>query len=343
MAKLSIIKIAEESGVSTATVSRVLNKPDSVAKATKDRVLQTINKYGYTPNSSLLKKSTYKPEIALIVPDISNPYYASLASTIQWESAKSDLNLKIIQVDKDSFLSENEVDDIMLGSPYGIIISGHASCCMNPNAFEKVINKFSLHSPVIIINSIHEDLNCVCISSDLEDGTENAVKHLYNLGHKRIALVGSAERGTESNTRENGYLRQMKQLGLEKYIYPFTVGKTAVHGQACMLQLLQNYKGVNRPTAIITYNDLVALGAFKEIKAHGLKIPEDIAVVSCDNQFFAPYMDPALTSSELHMNENCAYAVKLLVEAKGRPLKPFAIKKKSTLIIRESCGALNKQ
>lgn len=338
--KLSIVDIAQEAKVSTATVSRVLNKPQTVSEKTRNNVLAVITRYGYQPNSNTLVSSTVGSKIIFITPSLSNPFYAKMCRFMQHEAARSNYSLEIIQVDREQFLSKNKVEKIIKSRPKGLILSGFATYCVDINTTKAYIDLFQQSIPTIVINSISTKLNCICLQSDIYGSIKTAVKHLYNLGHKRIALLGSADDKSDSGSRNRGYLQQMKELGLEEYIYPFTVGKVPLQGEACTQQLLQQFKGENRPTAFVTYNDLVALGAIKEIKRANLKVPQDIAIVGCDNQFFAPYTDPPLTSTELHIDETVKYAVNLIVEANGKPIAPFVMNTQSTLIVRESCGAM---
>ena len=94
------------------------------------------------------------------------------------------------------------------------------------------------------------------------------------------------------------------------------------------------------PTAIIAFNDQMALGAIKQLKQMGLHLPDDMAIIGCDNQFFCPYTDPPLTSIDLHPEEMTQSAVReLLVAREGNRTQSFSMMREATLIVRESCGA----
>ena len=163
-----------------------------------------------------------------------------------------------------------------------------------------------------------------------------AIRHLTKLGHRRIALLGGVGTAQLSNTREQGYLDEMEKLGEEPY--PMTVGEAALDGEACISSLFAQLGGRPRPTALVAFNDLVALGALRQLKRQGLRVPEDIALMGCDNQFFAPYSDPPLTTLDLHIEETSRLAMNLLVSAQTANLDGFAQHFKPTLIVRESCG-----
>ena len=94
------------------------------------------------------------------------------------------------------------------------------------------------------------------------------------------------------------------------------------------------------PTGIIAFNDLVALGALRQLKKMGLRVPEDMAVIGCDNQFFCPYADPSLTTVELYPEDMAQSAIReLLFASKDNGNPSFAMMREASLIVRESCGA----
>lgn len=117
-----------------------------------------------------------------------------------------------------------------------------------------------------------------------------------------------------------------------------TAGESALEGEACVTSLFAQLGGRARPTALVAFNDLVALGSLRQIKRMGLRVPEDVALVGCDNQFFAPYADPPLTTLDLHIEETSRLAMNLLVSAQTANLDGFAQYFEPTLIVRESCG-----
>ena len=104
----------------------------------------------------------------------------------------------------------------------------------------------------------------------------------------------------------------------------------------CLLAGLESGKW---PTALVAFNDLVALGAMRQLKQMGLRLPDDMAVIGCDNSFFCPYTDPPLTSMDLHAEERARSAIRELIVARDTDPRPFNIVRDATLVVRESCGA----
>ena len=143
------------------------------------------------------------------------------------------------------------------------------------------------------------------------------------LFHKRGALC-AARLGDEVNPgRESS--------GSQFYIVWGSVYKPA--------QLKQMEKQMQQNQVTIAFNDLVALGALKQLKKMGLRVPEDMAVIGCDNQFFCPYTDPALTSVELYPEDMAQSAIRELLFSKDNARQSFAMMREASLIVRESCGA----
>ena len=103
--------------------------------------------------------------------------------------------------------------------------------------------------------------------------------------------------------------------------------------------MLTNLDRRRWPTALIAFNDLVALGAMKQLKQMGLRLPEDMAIIGCDNQFFCPYTDPPMTSVDLHPEEMARSAVRELLLSHDGDAKTFSMMRDATLVVRESCGA----
>ncbi|MBQ6505822.1 MAG: substrate-binding domain-containing protein, partial [Clostridia bacterium] len=110
-------------------------------------------------------------------------------------------------------------------------------------------------------------------------------------------------------------------------------------GERAVQRNLSGLDSSRWPTAIVTFNDLVALGVMKQLKKMGLSLPQDMAIIGCDNQFFCAYTDPSLTSVDLHPEEMAQSAVRELLLARESSSRSFAMVRDATLVIRESCGA----
>ena len=194
--------------------------------------------------------------------------------------------------------------------------------------------------PVATICPPDVSLECICIQSDLINCSRLPVRHLHTLGHRRIAFLGGSMHSKDTSRRGVGFLEQLRLLDLpDNPAYHVDAGYDMESGERAVLRMLSGLNPSGWPTAIVTFNDLVALGVMKQLKKMGLSLPRDMAIIGCDNQFFCAYTDPALTSVDLHPEEMAQSAVRELLLARESSSRSFAIVRDATLVIRESCGA----
>ena len=143
-----------------------------------------------------------------------------------------------------------------------------------------------------------------------------------------------------SGARGQGFLAELRALGLpDDPAYHHEGGFDADSGERAVSRLLSGLERKEWPTALVAFNDLVALGAMRQLKQMGLRLPDDMAVIGCDNSFFCPYTDPPLTSMDLHADEHARSAIRELIVARDTDPRPFNIVRDATLVVRESCGA----
>ncbi len=335
----NIFDIANEAGVSIATVSRVMSGQPNVRPVTKDKVLAVARKHGYRPNllATGLAQRKHKA-IGVVLPLIDNPFYSKLYIKIHQEAEALGYTVTLFQIRRGSYSLNAMMDDLIGLRLSGIILSGDT---MNEDSYSQdseLVAELSQNMPVVLINT-PLPTSLPCLSTSLAEGARLAVRHLNRLGHKRIALLGGINTPTYENTREYGYLDEMRRLGLEEYIYPFSAGESLFEGSMCITRMLSTYSKDKLPTAIFAFNDLVAMGAMRQLQKEGYRLPEDMAIVGCDNQPVSAYLNPALTTIDLHIEEIGCAAVNLLINTDRQQETGFSQSIQPTLIIRESCGA----
>ena len=334
---ITIFDIAREAGVSIATVSRVISGSTSVRSETRERVMAVVTKYNFRPSmvaTGLSRKKTHT--MGIIIPLIGNPFYSMMCLALQSEAERLNYSTLLFQIPRGTFLTQDFVDQLIARRLDGVIFSGDVTDDSSSESAVEIMRKLRRQMPLVAINLREVSPDLPCLVTDLAACSSLAIRHLTKLGHKRIALLGGVGAAQLTNTREQGYLDEMEHLGLEPY--PMTAGEDALGGEAGVTSLFAQLGGRERPTALVAFNDLVALGALRQLKRMGLRIPEDIALVGCDNQFFAPYTDPPLTTLDLHIEETSRLAMNLLVSAQTANLDAFAQHFEPTLIVRESCG-----
>ena len=336
--RVNIFDIAKEAGVSIATVSRVISGSPNVRGATRDKVMRIVSKYNFKPNriaTGLSKKKSHT--IGIVLPGIQNPFYTKMWIAAQQEALRQDYTIILYQVSRGDILNQSFIDDLIGKRLDGVVFTDDITSEQSQASVLDCFTQLQQYMPVVMITPSKCDLSCPCLSSDLAGATRMAIRHLMRLGHTRIALIGGNQDNAMENTREWGYLSEVAAQNLSPY--PFTTGDTPPEGETCVNKLLTPLSIKERPTALICFNDMIALGAIKQLQRMGYKLPDDMAIVSCDNQFFAPYTNPPLTTVDLRIEDTARQAVHLLTHAEAEPLTEFHQLFEPTLIVRESCGA----
>jgi LacI family transcriptional regulator len=324
----TILDVALKAKVSIATVSRVVNNSShKVNPTTRKNVLKVIRELDYRPNAlakGLLMKKTMT--IGIIIPDISNPYYAEIVRGIQDMADQFGYAIILLNTDRNQdriikhiyFLREKSADGIIFS---GGIIHG-----------EKVLSSLKeLRERVVVIGRHRVDFPAVVI--DNIGGAARATQHLVGLNHKRIGFIGGPDKSTSSRERLSGYKNTLIQNGCSIDKNLIKKGDlTPMSGYLLAKELVQK----ERLTAIFAANDQMAFGAIRAAKELGLKVPSDLSVMGFDNIPFSSYFDPSLTTVEIPMYHIGAAAMEMLVnlisEKKAEKLRWFDTK----LLIRDS-------
>lgn len=333
--RMTIFDIAKEAGVSIATVSRVMAGSDKVRPQTRDKVMDIIQKHNFKPSmiaSGLSKRKSHT--IGMVTPLIANPYYTKLCLAAQQEAQRSDYSVQLYQLARGTIFTQSFVDLLIGKRMDGLILSGDIASEENNESVMDLMRQVKQYMPLVMIMPLWQHDECVCLASDLAGGFKMALRHLVRLGHKRIAMLGETGPTGNPDTREQAYVDEMTELGMP--LYPFTTGETAADGELCVLKLFGGLEGRARPTALVCFNDLVAMGAMRQLRGMGIAIPSEMAVVGCDNLFFAGYMEPGLTSVDFGIEETARLAVRVLMDE-----DPVVFRKvfEPTLVVRDSCGA----
>ncbi len=325
----TITDVALKASVSIATVSRVVNNSaHKVHPKTKERVLKIIQELDFRPNALAkglhLKKSL---TIGVIIPDISNPYYAEIVRGIQIVADRAGYSVTIHNTDGKQEGIIRSIYHLREKSADGIIFSGGII-----SGYETLSILRELKERVVVIG--RHDVDFPAVMVDNLGGATQAVQHLIDLGHRNIGFIGGSEGSTTAQDRLTGYRNALAQNGLqfdEALVKPG--GWNPRSGYLTVRKLL---KGKKKPTAIVSANDLMAFGAIKAAKEAGIPVPGGLAVVGFDNVPLSSYFDPPLTTVEIPIQELGAAATKMLIGLlsgeKFERLKLF----KTTLRVRGS-------
>jgi len=330
----TIEHIAQLAKVSKATVSRVLNNSPKVTEKTREKVMKVIKESGYYPSAMARRLTTNKAEtIGLIIPSpqdktFGNPFYTEILRGFTHQA-------KIEGYDLLLFINEHKFNYSRLF--YDRRVDGLLLIGVKRN--DKGITQLSKNKfPYILTGKVdYKDANYV--DANNKGGAYQAVSHLTNLGHKRIAYIGGSFEFVFNQERFEGYLSALRDHNLE-YGKELTMESisTQESGYEAMRKIL---KSSSIPTAVFAANDLDAIGAMKAIKEKGLKIPEDISLVGFDDIQLASYIEPSLTTVRQPIFKMGTTAISLLVQLiEGKEKKHPKVELPTQLIIRKSSGGV---
>lgn len=340
--QVTIHDIAQKAGTSIATVSRVLSGGCASESARKN-VEAAVRELHYESNNiSRRLGSTAGRSLLLMTTDVVNPYYSALCQGAETAARRSGYSLTLVCRELESPLDAAALDQLLALPVEGAVLVGSA---VENGTDEQLLNnllRLRDKIPLVTIGPRIEGLNCVNITSDLSVSVRKSISHLINLGHRRICYIGGSSESRSYRSRRESFIREIMDQGLELMVEDNCgTGFSPRAGEICVARLLSRTGKEERPTALIAANDLVALGALRQLNRMGLRVPEDMALIGCDNQFFTPYLTPPLTTVDLHPEDHGRCAVEELIQTLGGSASTsYSQIRECSLIVRESCGAL---
>ncbi|MFW5500965.1 MULTISPECIES: LacI family DNA-binding transcriptional regulator [unclassified Maridesulfovibrio] len=330
----TIRDVARLAQVSTATVSRVINSPDSVREKTREKVLRAMKMCNYKYNALARGFATKKSNtIGLIIPNINNPVFAE--STLGVQEYAEEKQIKVILGNTSYKISQEEslIKALRESQVDGLIIT-----TTNPKG--EIIKSLTDEGiPFVLLFSTVKNGPVSAVGVDNYRGGYVATEHLISLGHRRIGMIAGSFTVTDrSYHRWHGYRQCLKDHGLpyDKDLLVQTEYSLS-GGRDSIKQLL---KHDSPPSAVFCSNDYIALGAIKGAREAGLSLPEDLSIVGFDDMPTASYMVPALTTIRQPAYEMGRRACELLLQKMDNPEKPEQHMMETKLIVRESTAAV---
>jgi len=289
--QVTIKDIARQLDISPATVSRALKDHPDISKNTKKAVVDLANSLNYQPNSialSLRSQKTYT--IGVIVPEIIHFFFSSAISGIEAIAYDAGYNVIICQSNESYEREVANINTLLNNRVDGILIS----VSKNTQDFEHLKRVVNMGIPLIFFDRICDEIEAHKVIVEDEKGAYNAVDYLIKQGYKNVAHLAGPESLNISKLRKRGYHKALRENGI-KHNPMFTLqadSKESGYENMKKLLLLDD-----RPDAVFTVNDNVAIGAMQAIKEMGLKIPQDIAVIGfSDDQKITSLVEPHLSS-----------------------------------------------
>lgn len=287
--KVTIYDVAKKANVSISTVSKVINKKGKISKETQHRVFQAIEELNFQPSvvaSALTSKRALC--IGMLVPDLSNPFFAEMVRSVEEVGHQLGYQLMICYTNNNQQEEENYISLLRKKRVDGIILATG----MRKGTLTDELNQSAI--PVAVMARDIPELEVDTVLVDDYMGGYLAASHLIELGHKRMAVISEDLNVTSSQERKRGFLKAMKDHELLAEPEWFPVSDSSIDvGREAARELLRNPQ---RPTAIFAFNDLLAVGVIQAAKEMNIKIPDELSIVGFDNTIFATIIDPPLTT-----------------------------------------------
>lgn len=314
----TIYEVAQEAGVSITTVSRVLHGKTAVSAATRKRVEEVIRRMNYRPSAIARGLTGQKTNtLGIILPELVNPNYALVFNGAYEEARKNGYAVSLFPWE--SLTSQDENPALMPAERRldGIIVNVEYLSPEDEEMLHRKLDELKRYMPVVLIGCVPPDFRFPAISYNHAAEMRAVMRMLVGLGHERIAFIGGMEADRNMDRRDIGYMDGLQEARLP-FVSSYRVccQATAEDGEQKMTAMLSSLQPKYWPTAVIAAGDLVALGCQKAAREAGLRIPEDLSLVGCDNLFFAAYNNPPLTSIDTGQQELGAKAVRMLLEGR---------------------------
>jgi DNA-binding LacI/PurR family transcriptional regulator len=331
----SIKDVAKKAGVSISTVSNALNNSRYVKKETKEKIFEVASDLNYTPNiiaRGLKTRSTRT--VAVIVPDISNQFFAQVIKGIEEIAKQRRYNVLLTCSYYDVLEEKRSIEVLKQQFVDGFLfISGY-------NSFEHIKSLNNDRVPVVVVDRELEDKNVPSVLIDNFEAMRKAVNFLYELGHKRIGYISyTYDNQTTVKNRYRGYCKGLEENGIDydpdMVIISETLRLNELEGSREVVKKIIDRKKI--PGVILNASDFIAVGVIRALKELNIEIPEEISVMGFDNILMSLYTDPLLTTVKQPKKQMGATAINLLLDIiEGKSIENKNIMLPTEIIDRKS-------
>ena len=308
--KATLKSLAEQLGFSETTISRVLNgkaKKYRISSKTTDLILQSAKELNFKPNILARGLRLNKTRtLGLVIPDISNPFFSTIARYVEHEARKSNYSVILCDTEEDTNIEINAVQLLQDRNVEGLVIAPVGQTA------DHLENLYDAGLPIVIIDRYFPDKKLPYVTSNNYQGAFEAVSYLLENGHRKIACIQGLEY-TSPNTER---IRGSKDAFLKNKIPPknlVVVGNSfgEINGYTETKILLRKKE---KPTAIFAFSSLISFGALKAIDEENLSVPDDISLIAFDDQPFFKHLAAPMSTIAQQRNEIGQIATKIILE-----------------------------
>ena len=331
----TIKDVALLSGVSVATVSRVINHSPKASQASRDAVFKAMHELNYHPNANARALAHQNNDtLGLIVADVSDPFFGTMVKAVE-QVAQATGNFLLIGNGYHDAAKEKHVIEQLIGHRCsGLVV--HAK--MLPD--EELIQMMSYVPGMVLINRIVPGFESRCVALDDRYGSWLATRHLIQEGHKKIGFLCSNHQISDSQDRLQGYLDALQEHNIPVDERLISRGSPdELGGEAAMTELLSRGQQM---TAVVCYNDSMAAWALSVLSDNGIDVPQDLSLVGFDDVLISRYLRPRLTTVRYPIIAMATQAAELAIAlAKGGPLPQTTHMFSPTLVRRHSVRTID--
>lgn len=325
-------QVAARAGVSVATVSRVLNRSGNVAPDLRERVLEAVRELGYQPSALARGLRRQRTEtVGLLVPQIDHPFFGTLLFHLEKQLFERGYRCFACSAEEDPRKEEVYLDALVRQQVDGCLI---VPTSHGPVAVGRLHDR---GMPLVLLDRDVPGLDVDRVHSDNRSGAAAIARHLVDLGHRHVTIIGARERSVPIHERAHGARSVLDAAGVEcdmrrsESLDPFEAG---------YLVALEVLRSERRPTALMALTDPLAIGAMRAVAQAGLRVPDDMSISGFDDITLASNVNPTLTTATQDVPQLAREAVELLLARVADPSRPATTRVvPSRLVVRHSTGA----
>ena len=335
---VTIYDLAREAHVGIGTVSRCLNNHPSVSPKTRAKVLEVVKRLSYQPHAYAQRLASKKTNtISAVIPFFTNYFFIQVLQGVQDRAGELGFDLILYGVNHTSQAEYYLRRSLLRGHVDGVMF-------FSMEFPESIVAKFQqINLPLVLVDAYHPLFDSIHVEN--REGAMLATRHLISLGHTNIAMINASLETKPAQERMDGFRAALEDAGIPfsmDRVVISTIGKQDGYnrdaGRASMIDLLQRMPDAARPTALFIASDVQAIGALETLRDAGIRVPEDMAIVSFDDIELAQHAQ--LTTMRQPMYDMGVLALDRLLSRMQHPnQEPALTSFVPKLIIRSSCGA----
>lgn len=327
---VTIREVARQAGVSTATISHVLNNQGQVSRATRRHVLSVVRSLGYVPNAHARNLASGKSRtLGMIVSDLENPFFPEVIKSFETRARKHGYEVILSDTNYDPRMTRRAAERMVEHQVRGVAI-------MTSEISMQLIAELARRRIAVTFLDLGPVQDFVSnMRIDYSSGIHKVIEYLFGLGHRQIAFAGGRPNLRSSIARRDAYIESVTALGLRPG--PILDGDLRFEGG--LSAGLSVLKMKPRPTAVVAVNDVTAVGVIKALTQSGLRVPEDVSVTGFDKTQLGEFISPPLTTVDIHRDLLGRMAADALHELSSSPEprgKEYLLP--ADLIVRSSTG-----